>query len=62
MNTDKLNNAEVVTATELYEIAKNSNLVMSFERQTSSDDEGNYSMYYIIGKEYYRVDMNLFNF
>lgn len=61
MHTDKLNNAEVVTATELNEIVKNCKH-SSFEKQTSSDDEGNYVMYYMIDGKYYRVNRNLFNF
>tara|TARA_R100000900_G_scaffold121486_1_gene96035 strand:- start:5 stop:190 length:186 start_codon:yes stop_codon:yes gene_type:complete len=61
MHTDKINNAEVVTATELFEIVNNCKHHW-FEGQTPSDDEGNYIMYYVIDSKYYRVNRNLFNF
>ena len=45
MHTDKINNAEVVTATELFEIVNNCKHHW-FEGQTPSDDEGNYIIYF----------------
>ena len=58
MNNNK-ETAEVITATEILKLDKSK---LEFEGQTEMDKDFNYTSFYSIGKKFYQVKRNMYDF